>query len=108
MTAARSPFRCRWASRSRTTSTNLVSSLRAQIDVSAGFTPVRVGYFVDHFNNRYVFDKDSYWNNAPLTVDNTAAAIADAVEPRRRRPQRHDDLLRRGARPALRDRDDLE
>jgi RTX calcium-binding nonapeptide repeat (4 copies) len=54
----------------------LLDSIGARVNPAGSYVPVTVGYFVDQFNNRNVFGVDATFNNAPMTQDNTAAAIA--------------------------------
>lgn len=49
-----------------------------RVDALGDFVPVKVGYFVNSVNQRYVFAEDAVANNGQLNEDNTAAAIAYA------------------------------
>lgn len=55
-----------------------LDSFGVRINPNSDYVPLKVGYFVNHLNQRYVFAGDPVNNNAPLDPDNTAAAIAYA------------------------------
>ncbi len=55
-----------------------LDSLGVKAVAAAEYGPTKVGYFVNHMNQRYVFAVDPVGNNGELNQDNTTAAIAYA------------------------------
>lgn len=55
-----------------------LDSLGVRAVAAAEYVPVKVGYFVNHMNQRYVFAVDAVGNNGELNQENTTAAIAYA------------------------------
>ena len=57
---------------------SFLDSLGVTAVKAAEYVPTKVGYFVNHMNQRYVFAVDAVGNNGELNQENTTAAIAYA------------------------------